>query len=245
MTQQLLQHNSPGNNPVKVERAVFIAAGTGSRLAPITNNIPKPLVVVNGVRIIDTLLDAVYAAGIKEIYIVRGYLAEQFDQLKVQYPSIQFLENKMYNKENNISSLYQARHLLQNSYIIDADFYLTNPSLIMEYQTTTNYLGIPTDATDDWCFITKDGIITRAQIGGKNCHRFIGISYWSHADGAKMESHIEQVYNMPGGKDCFWDQAALEYFKDDYSIKIRECKMDDVHEIDTLEDLQRLDETYL
>ena len=57
--------------PYRVKRAVFIAAGFGSRLVPITLNTPKPLVRVNGVRMIDTMLDAVVAAGIEEIYIVR------------------------------------------------------------------------------------------------------------------------------------------------------------------------------
>ena len=65
--------------PYRVKRAVFLAAGFGSRMVPITFNTPKPLVRVHGVRIIDTLLDAVVAAGIPEIVVVRGYLGEQFD----------------------------------------------------------------------------------------------------------------------------------------------------------------------
>ena len=56
--------------PYRVKRAVFIAAGFGSRLVPITLNTPKPLVRVNGERIIDTLLDAVTAVGIKDIVII-------------------------------------------------------------------------------------------------------------------------------------------------------------------------------
>jgi DNA-binding Lrp family transcriptional regulator len=67
--------------PYRVKRAVFVAAGFGSRMVPITLNTPKPLVRVNGTRIIDSLLDAVVEAGIPEIVIVRGYLGEQFDQL--------------------------------------------------------------------------------------------------------------------------------------------------------------------
>ena len=69
----------------RVKRAIFIAAGFGSRLAPITFNTPKPLVRVHGKRIIDSLLDACLEIGINDIYIVRGYLAEQFDQLLYKY----------------------------------------------------------------------------------------------------------------------------------------------------------------
>ena len=71
--------------PYRAKRAVFIAAGFGSRMVPITLNTPKPLVRVHGQRIIDSLIDACLAAGIEEIYIVRGYLSEQFDQLLYAY----------------------------------------------------------------------------------------------------------------------------------------------------------------
>ena len=90
--------------PYKAKRAVFIAAGFGTRLVPITLNTPKPLVRVHGERIIDSLIDACLEAGIEEIYVVRGYLAEQFDQLLYKYPMIRFLENPLYNEANNISS---------------------------------------------------------------------------------------------------------------------------------------------
>ncbi len=79
--------------PYRAKRAVFIAAGFGSRLVPITLNTPKPLIRVNGKRIIDGLIDACLAIGINEIYIVRGYLSEQFDQLLYKYPMLKFLEN--------------------------------------------------------------------------------------------------------------------------------------------------------
>ena len=88
--------------PYRVKRAVIIAAGFGTRLVPITFNTPKPLVRVHGERIIDRLLDACLAAGINEIYIVRGYLSELFDQLLYKYPMIKFLENPVYNEANNI-----------------------------------------------------------------------------------------------------------------------------------------------
>ena len=78
-------------------------------MVPITLNTPKPLVRVNGTRIIDSLLDAVVEAGIPEIVIVRGYLGEQFDQLLYKYPNIRFVENPIYNEANNISSAVCVR----------------------------------------------------------------------------------------------------------------------------------------
>ncbi len=230
--------------PYRVRRAVFIAAGFGSRLVPITLNTPKPLVRVRGVRMIDTLLDAVTAAGIQEIYIVRGYLGEQFDQLKYKYPQVQFLENPAYNETNNISSAMVARYLLQNAYVFEADLVLFNPELITKYQYTSNYLGVPTDSTDDWCLEVKNNVITKVSIGGTNCFHMFGISYWNAEDGAKLAEDIKKVYEMPGGKERYWDQVPLEYFLKRYKVEIRRCTFDDVIEIDTYSDLKRLDSTY-
>ncbi|MBQ3546200.1 MAG: NTP transferase domain-containing protein [Lachnospiraceae bacterium] len=228
----------------RVKRAVFIAAGFGHRLVPITLNTPKPLVRVNGTRMIDTLLDAVIAAGIEEIYIVRGYLGEQFDQLLYKYPMIKFIENPIYNEANNISSAMCARHLLQNAYVLEADLVLYNPDLIQKYQYTSNYLGVPVDVTDDWCFEVKNRVITKVKVGGTNCHHEYGISYWNANDGAKLYEDIKKVYDMPGGKERYFDQVPLEYCIKNYQVEVRPCTFDDIIEIDTYTDLKKLDSTY-
>lgn len=230
--------------PYRVKRAVFIAAGFGSRLVPITLNTPKPLVRVKGVRMIDTLLDAVVAAGIEEIIIVRGYLGEQFDQLLYKYPNIKFIENPLYNEANNISSALLARHLLQNAYVLEADLYLSNPNLITKYQYTSNYLGVYTDYTDDWCFETKNKVITKVKVGGNDCHHMFGISYWNEEAGAKLYDDIKKVYEMPGGKERYWDQVSLEYCLSNYTVEVRECTFDDIVEIDSFADLKKIDPIY-
>lgn len=230
--------------PYRVKRAVFIAAGFGSRLVPITLNTPKPLVRVNGVRMIDTLLDAVVAAGIEEIVIVRGYLGEQFDQLLYKYPNIKFIENPLYNEANNISSALLARDLLKNAYVLEADLFLSNPKLITKYQYTSNYLGVPTDYTDDWCFETKNKVITKVKVGGNNCHHMYGVSYWTEEAGAKLYDDIKKVYEMPGGKERYWDQVPLEYCLSNHTVEVRECTFDDIVEIDSFADLKKIDPIY-
>lgn len=230
--------------PYRVKRAVFIAAGFGARLVPITLNTPKPLVRVKGVRMIDTLLDAVVRAGIEEIVIVRGYLGEQFDQLRYKYPQIRFLENPLFNEANNISSALIARYLLQNAYVFEADLVLYNPDLIQKYQYTSNYLGVPVKSTDDWCFEVKNRVITKCCIGGTDCYHMFGISYWNAEDGAKLAEDIKKVYEMPGGKERYWDQVALEYCIKNYKVEVRPCTFDDIIEIDTYSDLKKLDNTY-
>ena len=230
--------------PYRVKRAVFLAAGFGSRLVPITLNTPKPLVRVHGVRMIDTLLDAVVAAGIEDIVVVRGYLGEQFDQLLYKYPMIRFVENPLYNEANNISSAVCARHLMGNAYVFEADLVLYNPALVTKYQYTSNYLGVPVEKTDDWCFETKNRIITKLSIGGTDCYHMFGISYWTEEDGRKLAEDIQKVYDMPGGRERYWDQVALEYCIKNYQVEVRGCTFDDIVEIDTYKDLKQRDATY-
>jgi CTP:phosphocholine cytidylyltransferase-like protein len=193
---------------------------------------------------IDTMLDAVVAAGIEEIIIVRGYLGEQFDQLLYKYPNIKFIENPLYNEANNISSALLSRHLLQNAYMLEADLYLSNPNLITKYQYTSNYLGVPTGYTDDWCFETKNKVITKVKVGGENCHHMYGVSYWNAEAGAKLYDDIKKVYEMPGGKERYWDQVPLEYCLSNYTVEVRECTFDDIVEIDSFADLKKIDPIY-
>ena len=231
--------------PYRAKRAIFIAAGFGSRMVPITLNTPKPLVRVHGKRIIDGLIDACLQADINEIYIVRGYLAEQFDQLLYKYPMIKFLENPVYNEANNIASSMCARYLLSNAYVLEeADFLLYNPKIIKKYHYASDFLGIKKERTDDWCFEVKNGIIVDEKVGGINCWQMVGISYWNEEDGHKLCNDIKETYEQPGGKERFWEQAPLIFCKKNYKVEIRECFEEDLVEIDTFRELKALDKTY-
>ena len=230
--------------PFRVKRAVFLAAGFGSRMVPLTLNTPKPLIKVHGKRMIDYLLEAVKEAEIEEIYIVVGYLGEQFEILKNEYPNIKFIENKLYNEANNISSALLAREHFQNAYVLESDLVLYNKSLIRKYEYHTNFLGKYVDRTDDWCLETKKGIVTCEKVGGVNCYQMYGISYYDEIDGKKLEEDIESVYNSPGGKEKYWEQVPMVYKKENYKVHIRPCIEGDIIEIDTFNELKQIDKVY-
>ena len=231
--------------PYRVKRAIFLAAGFGARMVPVTLNTPKPLVRVNGVRMIDTLLDAVTAAEIPEIVIVRGYLGEQFDQLLYQYPQIRFVENPVFNECNNIASAMCVRYLFRNAYVLDADLILKNPGVIRKYEYQTNLLGIPVKRTDDWCVTAdKNGYAASVAVGGVDGYRSVGIIYLNNEDGARLTEDIKEVYESPGGKERFWEQTLLTYKKENYKVAIRTCAAGDVQEIDTFNELKQADRTY-
>lgn len=230
--------------PYRVKRAVLLAAGFGSRLVPITLNTPKPMVKVNGQRIIDSLLDAIIAAGIQDITIVRGYLSEQFDVLLKKYPMIKFIDNPLFNETNNISSAYLAKDLLTNAYILESDLILYHPELIRKYEYHTNYLAMPVALTDDWCFDVKQNVIRKVQVGGVDCYQMYGISYWNEKDGKQLASDLEAAYHAPGGKECYWDVVPLNRYPEHYTVNIREVHKGDITEIDTFSELKEIDPVY-
>ena len=232
--------------PYRVRRAIILAAGFSSRLLPITLNTPKPLVRVKGNRIIDSLIDSCLEAGITDIWVVRGYLPEQFDQLLYKYPMIRFLENPQFNETNNISSAVVAKDLLSNAYVFEADLLLAKPGLVKKYQYSSNILGIKTDRTDDWCVVVEDGVIVEEKVGGEgdNIWRLLGISYWTEEDGQRLAEDLVRTYQAPGGRERYWEQVPLLYCRERYTVEIRECSEADITEIDTFRELRQIDRTY-
>ncbi len=232
--------------PYRAKRAVFFAAGFGSRLLPITVNTPKPLVRVHGVRIIQRLIDAVKAAGIKEIYLVRGYLAAEFESLARENPDVRltFIDNPLYNTTNNISSAVAASEHMRDAYVFESDLLLENPQIIQRYQYRSNYIGVPVEHTDDWCLTVRDGRAVHIAKGGDDCYHMFGISYWTDADGVRLADRMAKVFAREDGKQIFWDDVALNWYTDDFDVRVRKCTFDDVREIDTFAELQEVDEAY-
>ena len=232
--------------PYRVKRAIILAAGFGSRMMPATADRPKPMVTVNGVRIIDTLLDALVAVGITDITIVGGYKYDKLCELQQKYPFMKLIENREYDKTNNISSAMLALDALHDGcYFCEADLYITNPDIITKYQYVSNILGSYSMETDDWSFKMVDGCLDDYKKGNTYCYNYYGISYWSPEDCVKLRKDFTEVFNDPeGGKDYFWEFVPFVLRHDDYKVEIRQCRKQDIMEIDNFYELVQLDPAY-
>ncbi len=230
--------------PYRVQRAVFFAAGFGSRMVPVTLTTPKPLVKVNGVRIIDRMIDAMVAIGITDITIVRGYLKEKFDVLLEKYPFLHFIDNDRYSQENNISSALLAGEKVDRCYICSGDLLVSNPDIFRKYHYRTNYLASRVLETDDWCFDDDHGFAANYRKGGTHCFNQYEIAYWDAADSARLRQDWQRAYATEGGFDLFWEFVPLVLYHEDYQVEIRQCEKTDVMEIDNFHELVALDPSY-
>lgn len=223
----------------KVERAIIMAAGMGTRLKPATDDTPKPMVKVNGVRMIDTVIDALHANGINEIHIVTGYLAGRFSEVKQKYPDVDILYNPYYETRNNISSMFVAREYLQNAICVDGDQIIYNPEILSPYFDYSGYAGsLLHDETDEWVMQTDElGIVTSASIGGNHGWQLFGISRWTSEDGLKLKRYIEEEYLVNKNYDIWWDNIPLFIHPEDFKLKVRRIMKGDLKEIDNFYEL--------
>ena len=232
----------------KVERAIIMAAGFGSRMQPITLQTPKPLVKVNGVRMIDSVIRALHKNNINEIYIVVGYLKEQFESLTSQYSGITLIENPYFETCNNISSLYVARDHLNDVIILDGDQIINNPSILETSFEKSGYNCVYTkDDTDEWLLqVDENNCVTScSRTGGKNGWQLFSVSRWTEEDGKKLKERVEIEFEKKKNTSIYWDDIALFCYPNDFNLGIFKMNKGDVVEIDSIDELKEIDKSYL
>lgn len=229
----------------KVERAVIMAAGIGRRLQPVTLSIPKPLVKVNGVRMIESIIRALHQNGITEIYVVVGYLKEQFKFLEKKYENLKLIENPHYDTCNNISSLYVARNYIENAFILDGDQIIINDRILSPIFDKSGYSAVWTDeVTDEWLMSVDKGIVSGcSKNGGQNGWQLYSLSRWSANDAKKMKHQLEYEFER-GNTDVYWDDIPMFLYSQDYQLGIYPIKPGDLVEIDNYDELIKADCSY-
>lgn len=230
-----------------IERAIIMAAGIGQRLRPVTLATPKPLVKVNGVRMIDTLITALHINHIHEIYVVVGYRKEQFYEWVKQYDGVYLIENPWYNTCNNIASLYVAREHLRNAIIMDGDQIIRTPAILHREFSRSGYSCIWTDEpTNEWLLTLKDDIVTDcSRTGGAAGWQLFSVSRWTREDGQQLKTHLEQEFMERKNRDIYWDDVALYCHPEDYQLGVYPIRFGDIIEIDSLAELCKADPTYI
>ena len=226
--------------------AIIVAAGFGSRLRPLTYSTPKPLIEIFSQPIIERNIEFLLEKGIKDIYIVIGYAKEKFEYLKEKYQGVKLIYNEKYNQYNNIYSLYLVKDYLEDSYIIEGDIYL-NKNIFEPYlEKNSCYFSKKVEKENkEWQLIIENNRVKEIEIGGKDNYIMSGISFWNKEDSLKIKELLEKyIQDEEKKKHYYWDHIIKENIEKFNNIGIVSLKENDIYEIDTLEELKGLDDSY-
>ena len=107
-------------------QAIILAAGMGKRLGEYTHDNTKCMLVVNGVRLIDRTLESLYSVGVSRVVLVVGYKGQNVkDYVGSEYKGIpiEYVDNPIYDKTNNIYSLFLAKDYLmaEDTLLLESD----------------------------------------------------------------------------------------------------------------------------
>lgn len=221
----------------KPKRAIILAAGICTRMVPLNSSVPKALLKINGEVIIEKQIQYLHDVGIKEIYVVVGYMKEKFEYLIDKY-NVELIVNPLYNIRNNYYSLYLVRNKLSNTYIIPSDILMyDNPFSKNEIESW--YMFSNNEDANSKYRVNKSRNICLSHNNGM---RMIGISYITFNEAKNIERRLIDFANNDFS-DCFWEKA-LEC-KNGFIVNGKVVNDEDYFEINSYEDLRNIDKNNL
>lgn len=217
--------------------AIILAAGMGTRLRPLTENKPKSLVEVLGEPIVERQIKFLKEKNINDITVVTGYLHEQFEYLKERY-GVKLVHNDKYNEYNNVYTMYLVKELLGDSYVLDADVYLTRNYINENIDKSTYFSGIKENFDYEWQIVfDDDNCVSEVVTGPGTGYINSGVTYWSKSDGERIKEEIEKVISCGNFKDVYWDDVVTSIM-DELNVSIEKIDTNDWFEIDSVRDLK-------
>ncbi len=198
--------------PYRVDGAVILAAGFGSRFVPLTFETPKGLLEVFGERMIERQIRQLREAGVTDITIVVGYLKEKFEYLIDKY-GVRLIYNPEYSSKNNLASVHFAKEVMEgrNMYLLASDHWMQiNP--FHKYECFSWYASLYMEgATSEWCFtLDKKGKVLDVTSGGHDAWVMYGPAYLSREFLEWFLPALETYYQLPGTEQFYWEHVYQE-----------------------------------
>ena len=223
-----LKSKSPKN-------AIILAAGFGMRMVPINTQYPKALIEVDDQPIIERIINQLNSIGVEDIYIVVGYMKEQFEYLIDEY-KVKLIVNEKYAEKNNLHSLRLAADYLSNTYIIPCDIWCDkNPFHRYELYSWYMVSDLVTDESN--VRVNRKAELVKNNAGG---NQMVGITYLVEEDSRIIKERLIEYDNQKKYENSFWEETL--YSGEKMIVQANVVHSDEVVEINTYEQLRELDD---
>lgn len=225
--------------------AIIMAAGTSSRFAPLSYEKPKGLLKVKGEILIERQIKQLQEAGITDIIVVVGYMAELFEYLKDKY-GVKIVLNEDYNRYNNTSSIIRVIDELEDTFICSSDNYFPN-NVFTEKPNCSYYSALYADGkTGEYCLtVNEEDNITEVRVGGSNAWYMVGHVFFNKEFSEKFREIMKKEYDRGETRLGYWEDVYLRYINELPPMKIHRYQPHDIEEFDSLDELRAFDEEYV
>lgn len=229
----------------KVDGALIVAAGFGSRFVPLTFEMPKGLLEVFGERMIERQICQLHEVGVTDITIAVGYLKEKFEYLIDKY-QVKLLYNPEYSCKNTLATVYRAREVLKgrNMYLLSSDNWMRS-NMFHSYECGSWYASAYMSGdTSEWVIsYNKKGRITGVEVGGRNAWVMYGPVFLSKDFSDGFLPILKKYYHTPGTEQFYWENVLIRHL-DKLEMDINRQPDNQVYEFENLEELRKFDPRY-
>jgi CTP:phosphocholine cytidylyltransferase-like protein len=231
-------------NNFKVDSALILAAGMSSRLAPLSYDKPKALLIVKGEVLIERQIRQLQEAGIKDITIVVGYMKEKFFYLEKRF-QVEIVINDEYHIKNNTSSIIRVKDRLKNTYIVYSDLYFTKNVFKSHVYASYYPSKMQYGYSNDYAYTAdRNGRITSMMTYSCDELGLVGEIYLDRETSSRFVFHLEKEYQIPTVQQELLDNVLMRHL-DDLAIYAKVYDKNTVYEFDTFEELREFDPVYI
>lgn len=227
--------------------AVILAAGKSTRFAPFTYERPKGLFRVKGEILIERQISQLIEAGVKDIYVVVGYMKEKFFYLEQKYPEVHLLVNNRFGVKGNLYSVFVAREYLKNTYICCADHYFVKNPFVDDNPQNVSYRaciyrsGKFNEFSADY---SDANVITRVDLGGSDKMAMVGHAYFNETFSQRFVYYLNKEIADFRVNSLFWEEYFERHIKE-LTLYVKKFDKGDILEFNCIDDLRQFDTDFL